>query len=328
MEIHLSGSGPLYRQIVEQVLQQIKDGTLRPGDRLPTERELANQLQVARGTIQKAYRELSDNNIIEVIQGSGSYIYNEKNMYGTEQRRLAMELIDSTLDKLESWNLSSKEISLLVRMSLARRAPSDALVRIALVDCNPESLAIFKRQLNYIPGIAISVFLIDTIILDDDPGQFLTEYDLVLTTVTHYELLEQSLRPSGIRPIAVDVAPSRQTIVGISTLPPGCSVGIVCQSNKFANLITQQYALFRGSEEPLAIHFETNIQQSLRFMKRFDAVIISPDLPLLDPSVSGGALEEFLAAGKRLITFDYMIVRGSVIRIEELVDGCLQSKKG
>ena len=328
MEIQLGGSGPIYRQIVEQVLQQIKDGALRPGDRLPTERELANQLQVARGTIQKAYRELSDNNIIEVIQGSGSYIYNEKNMYGTEQRRLAMELIGSTLDKLESWNLSGKEISLLVRMSLAKRAPSGAPVRIALVDCNPESLAIFKRQLNYIPGIAISVFLIDTIILDDDPGQFLTEYDLVLTTVTHYELLEQSLRPSGIKPIAVDVAPSRQTIVGISTLPSGCSVGIVCQSNKFANLITQQYALFRGSDEPLAIHFETNIQQSLRFMNRFDAVILSPDLPLLDPSVSGPAMEEFLAAGKRLIPFDYMIVRGSVIRIEELVDGCLQSKKG
>ena len=326
MDITLQGAGPLYRQIVEQVLQQIKDGILKPGDRLPTERELASQLQVARGTIQKAYRELSDNNIIEVIQGSGSYVYNDKSLYDAEQRKLALELIGSTLDKLESWNLSSKEIALLVRMSLARRAPSEALVRIALVDCNPESLAIFKRQLNYIPSIAISAFLIDTIILDDDPGQFLTDYDLVFTTVTHYELLERALRPAGIKPIPVDVAPSRQTIVGISTLPPDCSVGILCQSNKFANLIAQQYALFRGSDESLPIHFDSSISSSLRFMRKFDAVIASPDLPLLDPSVSGPAIEEYLASGKKLIIFDYMIIRGSMIRIEELIDSCMQSK--
>ena len=328
MQITFSGKGPLYRQIVEQVLQQIKDGTLKPGDRLPTERELALQLQVARGTIQKAYRELSDNNIIEVIQGSGSYIYNDKSLYDSEQRKLALDLISGTLDKLESWNLSSKEISLLVRMSLAQRVPSDHLVRIALVDCNPESLAIFKRQLNYIPGIVISVFLIDTLVLDDDPGHFLHDYDLVLTTATHYGLLEESLRSAGIRPVAVDVSPSRQTIVGISTLPPGCSVGILCQSNKFANLIAQQYALFRGSDEALPIHFDTSVQQSVKFMRKFDAVIVSPDLPLLDPAVSGSAVEEYLASGRRIIPFDYMIDRGSIIHLEELIDSCLQGKRG
>ncbi|MEA4921095.1 MAG: GntR family transcriptional regulator [Clostridiaceae bacterium] len=327
LKIELDGKGPIYRQIVEQVLAQIKDGQLKPGDRLPTERELSSQLLVARGTVQKAYRELSDNNIIEMIQGSGSYIYNDKSLYDTEQRKLALELIAQTLDKLEHWNLSSKEISLLIRMSLAKRIPSDHLVRIALVDCNPESLSIFKRQLSYIPGIVISVFLIESIILDDDPGHFLTDYDLVLTTITHYEQLEKSLRPVGIKPIAVDVAPSRQTIVSISTLPQDCSVGIICQSNKFANLITQQYSLFRGKDENLPIYFEADVQHSIKFMKKLDAVIVSPDLPLLDPSVSGAAIEEYLASGKKIITFDYMIGRGSMQHVEEIIDQRLQNKK-
>ena len=174
----------------------------------------------------------------------------------------------------------------------------------------------------------ISVFLIDTLVLDDDPGHFLHDYDLVLTTATHYGLLEESLRSAGIRPVAVDVSPSRQTIVGISTLPPGCSVGILCQSNKFANLIAQQYALFRGSDEALPIHFDTSVQQSVKFMRKFDAVIVSPDLPLLDPAVSGSAVEEYLASGRRIIPFDYMIDRGSIIHLEELIDSCLQGKRG
>lgn len=327
MDIKLAAGRPIYKQIVEQVILQIKNGILKPGDRLPTERELASRLQVARGTVQKAYRELSDNNIIEMIQGSGSYVYNDKTMYDAEQRRLALDLIAQTLDKLESWNLSPEEISLLLRMSMARRLPSSHLVRIALVDCNPESLAIFKRQLNYIPGIASSIFLIDTIIMDDDPGQFLTDYDLVLTTVTHYEQLEKSLLPSGIKPIAVDVSPSRQTIVSISALPSDCNVGIICQSNKFANLICQQYALFRGGEGNLPIYFETDVNESIRFMQQYDAVIVSPDLPLLDPAVSGVAVEEYLDAGKRIIPFDYMIVRGSMIHIEEIIDSRLESKR-
>ena len=328
MDIKIDSGSPIYRQIVEQVILQIKNGTLKPGDRLPTERELASRLQVARGTVQKAYRELSDNNVIEMIQGSGSYIYNDKSVYDGEQRRLALVLISQTLDKLESWNLPLEEITMLVKMSLMRRKPSSRSIRVALVDCNPESLAIFKRQLNYyIPGIASSVFLIDTIIMDDDPARFLTDYDLVLTTVTHYEQLEHSLRPYGIRPIAVDVAPSRQTVVSISALPHGCSVGIICQSNKFANLISQQYALFRGDSENLPIYFETDVAQSIAFMKRFDAVIVSPDLPLLDPAVSGSALDDYIGSGGKIIPFDYMIVRGSMLHIEELIDARMEDHK-
>lgn len=109
--IRFENSRPLYKQIVEQILRQVKEGILKPGDRLPTERELAEQLQIARGTVKKAYKELADNNIIEVIQGSGSYIYNDRDVYDVEHRKLASQLIEQMLDKLESWNLSPHEIS-------------------------------------------------------------------------------------------------------------------------------------------------------------------------------------------------------------------------
>ena len=41
---------PIYKQLVEQLTRSIKSGELKPGDRLPTERELAERLDVARGT--------------------------------------------------------------------------------------------------------------------------------------------------------------------------------------------------------------------------------------------------------------------------------------
>mgnify|MGYP002611225316 CR=1 FL=1 len=78
MTFNLDPNKPIYQQVAQQILQDIKEGKLRPGDRLPTERELAAQLGVARGTVKKAYRELADNNLVEVIQGSGTYVHSHR----------------------------------------------------------------------------------------------------------------------------------------------------------------------------------------------------------------------------------------------------------
>ncbi len=324
--IRFENSRPLYKQIVEQILRQVKEGILKPGDRLPTERELAEQLQIARGTVKKAYKELADNNIIEVIQGSGSYIYNDRDVYDVEHRKLASQLIEQMLDKLESWNLSPHEISAMLRLSLAKRTAMQQLVRLALVDCNPESLALFKRQLNYIPGISSSVFLVDTVILEDHAQQLFSGFDLVLTTVTHYEQVAACLAGTELRVVAVDVSPSRQTIVSISTLPPEANVGIICQSNKFSNLICEQMELFTGNRCNLPVYFGADLQHTIRFMKKFDAVIVAPDLPLLDPAVSKTAVQEYQAKGGKIIPFDYFIDRGSLMHVEELVDQIMQEK--
>ena len=147
MEFQIDASGPIYRQLVEQILARIKTGELQPGDRLPTERELAAQLGVARGTVKKAYRELADNNIIEVIQGSGSYVYDDRDVFNSERRRIAMQLVDETIAKLDLWDFSVQEIETMLRISLAKRERTDRLVRVAVVDCNPESLSIHRDPL-------------------------------------------------------------------------------------------------------------------------------------------------------------------------------------
>ena len=299
MEFQIDASGPIYRQLVEQILARIKTGELQPGDRLPTERELAAQLGVARGTVKKAYRELADNNIIEVIQGSGSYVYDDRDVFNSERRRIAMQLVDETIAKLDLWDFSVQEIETMLRISLAKRERTDRLVRVAVVDCNPESLSIFKKQLLYIPGISISVFLVESIILDDDPKALLADFDLVLTTVTHYGQIAQSLAGSGVKLLQVAMAPSRHTIVSITTLPKETAIGIVCSSNKFANLITEQLTYFLARQQTFDVNFETDLQSTIRFIQNYGAIVVSPDSLLFEPTVSGGALERYEAAGGR-----------------------------
>ncbi|RJP33097.1 MAG: FadR family transcriptional regulator [Actinobacteria bacterium] len=64
----------LSMKIAKRILSLIKEKQLRPGDRLPSERELARMMQVSRPSLREALRALQIMNIIENRQGSGNYI--------------------------------------------------------------------------------------------------------------------------------------------------------------------------------------------------------------------------------------------------------------
>ncbi|MFL0267366.1 FadR/GntR family transcriptional regulator [Candidatus Clostridium radicumherbarum] len=67
-------STKVYEQVVQQIKQMIIDGTLKKGDKLPTERELSEQLQVSRASIREAIKSLEVIGLLEARQGAGNYI--------------------------------------------------------------------------------------------------------------------------------------------------------------------------------------------------------------------------------------------------------------
>ncbi|MBN2083174.1 PLP-dependent aminotransferase family protein [bacterium] len=76
MIIHIDRSSkePIQDQIRRQVIKLVRDGLLAPGEKLPSVRELAKQLDVSRKTVHTAYENLSAENIIETRHGSGTYV--------------------------------------------------------------------------------------------------------------------------------------------------------------------------------------------------------------------------------------------------------------
>jgi len=65
---------PVYRQIMDQVRSGMAIGALRPGDQLPTVRQLAVDLSVNPNTVVRAYRELELGGLLESNQGTGTFI--------------------------------------------------------------------------------------------------------------------------------------------------------------------------------------------------------------------------------------------------------------
>jgi GntR family transcriptional regulator/MocR family aminotransferase len=76
MDFHISlvGRKDLSGEIYRQLLRAILDQRLRPGDRLPSSRELARALVVARATVTAAYERLAGEGFVEVRQGAGTFV--------------------------------------------------------------------------------------------------------------------------------------------------------------------------------------------------------------------------------------------------------------
>lgn len=68
------GGAPLYRQLAAALEEQIRQGELRPGDRLPSENELREDLRVSRATVTKALDELMARGLLVREQGRGTFV--------------------------------------------------------------------------------------------------------------------------------------------------------------------------------------------------------------------------------------------------------------
>ena len=64
----------VYEQVAQQLQRMIRDGLVQPGEKLPPERELAEMLQVSRGSLRDAIRTLELMGLVEPRQGEGTVV--------------------------------------------------------------------------------------------------------------------------------------------------------------------------------------------------------------------------------------------------------------
>ena len=81
---------PIYEQIIDNIKEQVIKGSLKPGDQLPSVRQLAAMLTVNANTVMKAYSELEREEVIETIRGKGAFIAMVPSKVVTERQLLEL----------------------------------------------------------------------------------------------------------------------------------------------------------------------------------------------------------------------------------------------
>lgn len=100
---------PIYAQIIDGFREQIATGILQPGDKLPSVRELAQNLAINPNTIQRSYRQLESEGWIVTVPGKGCFVCTVPTIRQQEKQRL-MEIFDSTVAALAHLGVSREEL--------------------------------------------------------------------------------------------------------------------------------------------------------------------------------------------------------------------------
>jgi GntR family transcriptional regulator len=103
---------PIYTQIVDGFREQILDGILRPGERLPSVRELAQSLTINPNTIQRAYRELESGGWIVTVAGKGCFV--SDHTPANSQRQQLLEEFDRVCAALVASGVSREDLAQII----------------------------------------------------------------------------------------------------------------------------------------------------------------------------------------------------------------------
>ncbi|MBA5687010.1 GntR family transcriptional regulator [Rugamonas apoptosis] len=93
MNIGWNEHTPIYRQLKERVVGMMLDGLLKPGDALPSVRQVAADYQLNPITVSRAYQELVDESLVEKRRGLGMYVIDgaRDKLLATERERFVRE---------------------------------------------------------------------------------------------------------------------------------------------------------------------------------------------------------------------------------------------
>jgi GntR family transcriptional regulator len=110
--IQWSDGAPIYRQLKDRVIAMMLDGLLKPGDALPSVRQVAAEYQLNPITVSRAYQELADEALVEKRRGLGMYVTEEaaKKLLSSERERFLREEWPLVLERIQRLGLRMDEL--------------------------------------------------------------------------------------------------------------------------------------------------------------------------------------------------------------------------
>ena len=101
---------PIYRQIILQFSRAFVRGDIKPGDRIPSIREMSAILKVNTNTIQRAYQEMERDGLISSKRGTGYFFTEDGEMTNNTRRNLALDSLRRFVDEMRALGLADQEI--------------------------------------------------------------------------------------------------------------------------------------------------------------------------------------------------------------------------
>ena len=113
----IDDKSPIYYQIVQLIKKTIVIGELKPGEKLPSVREMSSILGVNQNTLQRAYSELESLGITVTKRGLGSYVVDDEDKIEKLRIDMGTEMVEKFIKDISSINMSIESAIKLLRGS-------------------------------------------------------------------------------------------------------------------------------------------------------------------------------------------------------------------
>lgn len=311
IEIQKTNRDPIYKQIVNQVIEMIQESQIKPEEKLPPERDLAKALGVSRGTIKKAYEYLVMNQFAYSAQGSGTYVSSD--FPKSDPNPLSGgENVERLIDTLKQKGFSNEEIKLLVDIKLMNRLDGGDKLNIAAIDCNPEALSMINRKFSSLSQANVKDFLLEDVLNYQFAGEIFEDFDIIFTTTTHYQDLIEKLSFARGKIVQSAMTAHRDTMNKVAAIPDMTKVGVLTKTKRFGEIVStnlKKIGVELGEDSYLTTE-NLSLEKCVDFMKN-KKYLIMPPLFTMDLNLAiGNRILQFGHSDGEIITFNYTIERG------------------
>jgi len=121
MPWNLDSDRPIYLQLMERIQHDIISGTYKPGDKLPSVRELAMEASVNPNTMQKAFAELENSGLLITMRTSGRMVTEDEERISMVRETIAQEKIDAFLQDMRELGFGPEQSFLLIKNSVEQK---------------------------------------------------------------------------------------------------------------------------------------------------------------------------------------------------------------
>lgn len=217
-------------QIKRQIRSLVEAGGLKPGQALPSAKDMATLLNVNRNTVAAAYRELAVEEFLESVKGRGTVVKEGRAVGGTRELD---HIFDEAFERAAAAGYSRERISEFLLTFVATHLGSPRGRTILVVECNREGLEDIRGTLER--ELAVETKGVSIQEIEENPtlmNELVQGVDLIVTGFNHLEELRRVAPHIPVEVVAVMLKPDIRILNELFQLPAGTRVGFACANQR------------------------------------------------------------------------------------------------
>lgn len=269
---------PIYIQVKEQIMKLIKEGILKVGSKMPTERELSQELNVSRNTVSTAYKQLEISGVLKSIQGKGTFVAEEVISWKNQQLKdKIIKFVDLALEEALEIGIEAEEFLDIVIKRVKEKEELMKKITAVFVECNIEQAKMFSKQLTSNTNMNVVPLTVEELEkMSEETLKIIKDSQVVIATFNHVNEVKSLIGDIDREVLGVAINPNLESIVKIARHSSDTNFGFICLSKEF--IFKMRSALENAGLGDLNVEYFNCLDENSvkEIIDRFNVLIVTP----------------------------------------------------